>query len=83
MTYLTWRGLDVNGVTCVLLAGFGLLPFAVFCVAGLPEVQFFHLFEGRRTVAIYVHQKLCKKSKLSHFVAYPFFFCPFHPFTLF
>uniref|UniRef100_A0A7S2W835 Amino acid permease/ SLC12A domain-containing protein n=1 Tax=Rhizochromulina marina TaxID=1034831 RepID=A0A7S2W835_9STRA len=38
-TFLTWRGLDVNGGTCVFLTWFILLPFSVFCLFAAPKVK--------------------------------------------
>jgi len=39
MTYLTWRGLDVNGTTCIVLTAFVLLPFIVFSCIGIPQID--------------------------------------------
>ena len=38
MTLLTYRGLDVNGGTCIALGAFGLLPFIVFTLYGSLQV---------------------------------------------
>lgn len=46
MTYLTWRGLDVNGKTCVVLTAFILLPFIVFILIGIPQVNPSYWFLG-------------------------------------
>ena len=37
-TWLTWRGLDVNGSACFYLTAVVLLPFLVFSILGLPQV---------------------------------------------
>jgi amino acid transporter len=39
MTTLTWRGLDVNGMTCIALTAFVLLPFLVFTILGIPQIE--------------------------------------------
>mmetsp|Transcript_7596 Transcript_7596/g.17363 ORF Transcript_7596/g.17363 Transcript_7596/m.17363 type:complete len:615 (-) Transcript_7596:726-2570(-) len=38
-TWLTWRGLDVNGSACFYLTAVVLLPFLVFSILGLPQVD--------------------------------------------
>ncbi len=46
LTGLTWRGLDVNGRTCIFLTAFVLAPFIVFTVVGLPQVSVSNWFLG-------------------------------------
>jgi hypothetical protein len=56
MTYLTWRGLDVNGMTCVLLCAFVLLPFLCFSVIGAPQVDPSNWFLGPMKRNHYHHE---------------------------
>ena len=46
LTYLTWRGLDVNGATCIALTVIVLAPFVVFSLVGLPQVNPSNWFLG-------------------------------------
>jgi len=46
ITYLTWRGLDVNGSACVILTVSVCLPFLVFAAIGLPSVDPANFFLG-------------------------------------
>jgi len=39
MTYLAWRGLDVNGSACIILTAVVMTPFLVFSVIGVHQVD--------------------------------------------
>jgi len=46
MTLVTWRGLDVNGGTCIFLTAFVLLPYVAFSLLGVPQVDPANWFLG-------------------------------------
>jgi amino acid transporter len=46
LTFLCYRGLDVVGNVAIVLCLLSLLPFAIFCIVGLPKVNPSRWLEG-------------------------------------